>query len=78
MAKGRHTIYIEMRSTPAGLHVFAIDPSDALEVTFIAPKTASEEEIKRLAVDKLTYVRSKEQAGGDEPPTGSRRRGTLA
>jgi hypothetical protein len=58
MAQERETIF-EFVRVGAALKVIAIDPESGLEVSIVADPGASEAELKRLARQKLDYVRAK-------------------
>lgn len=67
MSKPHEEVYIETHRIGAGLEVRAVDASDGLEVAFIAPVSATQQEIEQLALAKLAYVRRKGSGrGGDE------------
>jgi hypothetical protein len=68
-------ILIETTRVGNAIEVRAIDASDGLEVSFMAPANASQADIKTLAVAKLAYVRSRRGDGG---PKGGGRGGVLA
>ncbi len=59
MSEPRHEVYIEMNQVGSGLEVRAVDSGDGLEVSFIAPVSASRADIEKLAIAKLDYVRRK-------------------
>ncbi|MBI1341084.1 hypothetical protein GC169_12860 [bacterium] len=72
---------LEMRQVAGLVEVRAVDTSDGLEVSFMAPLSASRGDIEHLAAAKLTYGRRKASQGGDggaEPPAPSTRRGWIA
>jgi hypothetical protein len=50
------------------LEVRAVAADDGLEVTFVAPASASRGDIERLAVSKLAYVRRRQSESGDGRP----------
>ena len=54
MSKGE--IYIEIHPVGRALEIVALDAETATEVRFIAPDSASEDEIKALARSKMNYV----------------------
>ncbi len=58
MAEERETIF-EFVRVGGALKVIAVDPESGLEVTIVADPGASEAELKRLARQKLDYVRAK-------------------
>lgn len=58
MAGGRETIF-EFIRVGASLKVTAVDPESGLEVTIVGDPAAGEAELKRLARQKLDYVRAK-------------------
>ena len=55
-------ILIELRRFAGILKVTAVDPHDALEISFQVPARCSRAAIARLARAKLDYVRSRAQA----------------
>lgn len=66
-------ILIEMARIGAAMEVRAVSGLDGLEVSFTAPASAAHADIKRLARQKLAYVRKKLQ--GEEPAKTPRRDG---
>lgn len=59
-------VYLEIQQTPGGLDVRAVDASDGLEVSFIAPLNTTRGQLERLALAKLAYVRRKNSGGGND------------
>jgi hypothetical protein len=55
-------IYLETQRLRSGLFVRAVSADDGLEVSFQAPRDASEMEIERLARAKLGFVRRRQRA----------------
>ncbi len=76
MNKPRDEIYIEMQKVGAGIEVRAVAASDGLEVSFIAPVSATRSQIEDLSLAKLAYVRRKGQ-GGDGGASGAGGRGVI-
>ena len=58
-------ILIEMNRLRGVMEVRAVSAGDGLEVVFVAPSSAAQSDVQRLARSKLAYVRAKMQ-GGDE------------
>lgn len=63
-------VYLEIQQTAGGLDVRAVDASDGLEVSFIAPVNTSRGQIEQLALSKLAYVRRKARGGSGGGPGG--------
>jgi len=57
-------VLIELRPVGKSFRVTAIDPTTGIEVTMVAPVTATREVIKRNAARKLAYVIAKKQDSG--------------
>lgn len=70
MSRPGDEILIEWVQYGQALEVRVIDAFDGLEVSFAAPSSTTEVEIKRLAGAKLAYVRRK-QLGSDSERTAS-------
>ncbi len=76
-------ILIEMARIGGAMEVRAISGMDGLEVSFTAPANAAHADIKRLARQKLAYVRRKLLGddgggpGGDGGPRGGDGRGGI-
>lgn len=66
MAGPGEEILIETTRIGGALEVRAIDASDGLEVSFVAPASASQADIERLAVAKLNFVRNRKGDGGPD------------
>ena len=79
MSQPDEEVYIEMQKVGGGLEVRAVAAGDGLEVSFIAPVSASRGQIEQLALAKLAYVRRK-SGGGDEGggQSGDRGGGVIA
>ncbi|HUK59333.1 MAG TPA: hypothetical protein VLV50_08890 [Stellaceae bacterium] len=58
MTQERETIF-EFVRVGGAVKVVAVDPESGLEVTIIGDPAAGEAELKRLARQKLDYVRAK-------------------
>lgn len=78
MSKPHEEVYIETYRVGGGLEVRAVDASDGLEVSFIAPVTATQQQIEQLALAKLAYVRRKASGGGDDGESEGGGGGVLA
>lgn len=78
MSEPRNEVYIEMHQVGSGLEVRAVDSGDGLEVSFIAPVTASRADIEQLAIAKLDYVRRKASSKDDDGGGPSGGGGVLA
>jgi len=52
-------VLFEFRRVGKAVRVVALDPISKTEVTMVAPKEASREEMKRTAARKLAYVIAK-------------------
>lgn len=79
--KHSQEIILEYAQAGNSLEVRAIDAFDGLEVAFIVPTQTADPEIKRLAISKLNYVRSrKEKKKSNKSPSRQDRngRGILA
>ena len=59
----RPGIIIEMTKVGSSLKVTAVDEESGIEVSFVAPATASQAAINRLAKAKLAYVLKKKNGG---------------
>ena len=59
--KHSQEIILEYAQAGNSLEVRAIDAFDGLEVAFIVPAKTADPEIKRLAISKLNYVRSRKE-----------------
>lgn len=55
---------IEFRRIGAALKVIAIDPTTGMEVSMVGDPRLSQQELARLAVQKLRYVQNKQQNQG--------------
>lgn len=66
------SIYIEILPVGHALEIAAIDSETGREVRFVAPKTATEDEIKQLARAKMDYVMRKEAEARNKKPPDSR------
>ncbi len=55
-------IYFEFLATGAFVRVTAIDPENGLEATIVGARSASQNELERLALAKLEFVRAKSEA----------------
>ncbi|WP_374305037.1 hypothetical protein [Ferrovibrio sp.] len=55
---------IEFRRIGAALKVIAIDPMTGMEVSMVGDPRLSQQELARLAVQKLRYVQNKQQNQG--------------
>ena len=71
-------ILIEMARIGTFMEVRAVSGLDGLEISFTAPANAAHADIKRLARQKLAYVRRKQRGGGDDPPKSGGRGGIVA
>ena len=78
MSEPRREVYLEMHQVGSGLEVRAVDSGDGLEVSFIAPVTASRADIEQLAIAKLDYVRRKASDNDDDDRGGHSGGGVLA
>ena len=60
------TFYLEFLSMGNQVKVMAIDPETGIEVSIIAPQTASQSEMSKVAVEKLKrrIVKEAEQEAG--------------
>lgn len=52
---------IEYRRVGAALQVIAVDPETGLEVSMVGDPRLSQQELARIAVQKLRYVLNKQQ-----------------
>ena len=68
----RAAIYIEMMPAGNAVEIAAINSETGREVRFVAPKTATEDEIKQLARAKMDYVMRKEAEAQNKKPPDSR------
>lgn len=67
------TFYLEFLSLGGQVKVMAIDPNTGIEVSIIAPETASQEEMTSVAVEKLKRRLEKEtQPAGVDPSENQR------
>lgn len=57
-------IYLEFRPVGQQVKVSAIDAATGIEVSVFGPKTASQEDLKRLAVRKLQRRLAQDDDGG--------------
>ena len=57
-------ILLEMNRVRGAMDVRAVSASDGLEVVFMAPVSAAQSDIERLARAKLAYVRGKAREAG--------------
>ncbi|HOZ29009.1 MAG TPA: hypothetical protein PLH23_15575 [Hyphomonadaceae bacterium] len=63
-------ILLELNRIRGVMEVRAVSAGDGLEVVFVAPSSAAQSDIQRLARAKLAYVRAKmrgEDGGGKKP-----------
>ena len=58
-------VYFEMREVGKYVRVSAIDPITNTEVHIAGDRTASQEALKRIALNKLRYVIAKNSSGDD-------------
>ena len=63
MTAGREFI-LEFQRLGNAVKVTAIDPETLVEVSLQGPAQASEAELRRAAIDKLTYVLRKQAESG--------------
>lgn len=79
MADPEAEILIETTRVGGAVEVRAVDAGDGLEVSFVAPASASQGDIEQLAVAKLNYVRSRGRGPrGPDGSNGDGRGGVLA
>jgi hypothetical protein len=76
-------IILEMNRIGGAVEVRAISTGDGLEVSFSAPASTAQSDLQRLARQKLAYVRTRAEKGGQgsgkkEPPPGGGRGGIVA
>lgn len=73
------TFYLEFLSLGGQVKVMAIDPDTGIEVSIIAPETASQEEMTSVAVEKLKRRLEKEarKQDGNRPQNNTSGRGIL-
>jgi len=69
-------VYFEFQQIGAYVKVTAIDPETLVEVSVTGAATASQQNLKQLALRRLQYVLAKRRAGGSRDGTSSG--GTLA
>lgn len=78
---GESAYYLEFLHLGAQVKVSAIDPETGIEVSIIAGKTATQDEMTCVAVEKLKRMIARRQAQSDEPPRpqtkGDKRGGIL-
>lgn len=78
---GESAYYLEFLHLGAQVKVSAIDPETGIEVSIIAAKTATQDEMTRVAVDKLRRMIAKKQTQPDKLPRpqtkGDKRGGIL-
>jgi len=60
-------IYLEYRPIGKQVRVVAIDAATGIEVSVFGPVSASQEDLKRIAVRKLKRRIEQQQASGREP-----------
>ena len=70
-------IYIEISSNGNALEVAAIHSQTGREVRFMAPKTATELEIKQLARSKMDYVENKSKRQDQRTVLDTSRKGGI-
>lgn len=58
---GGEEAFIEFRRIGTALQVIAIDPATGMEVSMVGDPRMSQQELARLAVQKLRYVLAKQQ-----------------
>jgi len=54
---------VEFRRIGAALKVIAVDPATGIEVTMVGDPRLSQQELARLAVQKLRYMLTKQHSG---------------
>lgn len=55
--------FVEFRRIGSALKVIAVDPATGIEVSIVGDPRLSQQELARLAVQKLRYVLTKQQGG---------------
>ena len=60
-------ILLELNRIRGVMEVRAVSAGDGLEVVFVAPSSAAQSDIERLARSKLAYVRGKAGGAGKKP-----------
>ncbi len=58
---GDDDVIIEFRRIGASVKVSAMEPTTLTEVSIVGPTTASDEELTRIVLRKLEYVRAKKR-----------------
>lgn len=71
-------ILIEMNRIGGAMEVRAVSAGDGLEVVFMAPASAAQSDIDRLARAKLGYVRAKARGGGESGAKSDGKGGWIA
>lgn len=62
MSADHHPVYlIEFKQVGNSIKVSAIDPDTGTEVSIVGDPKASQDELSRVAVDKLLYVLAKQR-----------------
>ena len=59
----RGGLLLELATFGASVKVTAIDEASGVEISFIAPASASRSDVERLARSKLRYVLAKKNGG---------------
>jgi hypothetical protein len=67
---GGRAVYIEFVPIGKQVKVSAIDPVTGVEVSIMGPTDAREEDLERIAIQKLRY-RLRREAGGDADNEGN-------
>lgn len=69
--------YLEFFQLGPQVKVTAIDPETGIEVSIVAPKNASQDEMTRVAVDKLKRRIAKNVDDREKPARGNDGRGGI-